>query len=77
VSGEASEAGDMRATRSGGLMQTEELERHWYWRDSQLNVAAYPTEEPADPEVGAAWFSSATNCLYIWDGVEWICVPLD
>ena len=43
----------------------------------QVNVAAYPTEEPAEPEIGAAWFNSATNCLYIWDGVEWICVPLD
>ena len=58
-------------------MQTEELEVRWHWRELQLDLACHPTEEPDEPEIGMGWFNAALNCLCIWDGVEWICVPLD
>jgi hypothetical protein len=62
-------------------MQTELLEEvktHWYWRDLQIEIAMeFPTEEPTDPEDGVEWYDPQTCCLCIWDGLEWMCVPLD
>ena len=59
---------------------TEQEERLavWYWADVQIDVRAeFPTEEPADPEIGAGWYDPTTCCLCLWDGFQWVCVPQD
>ena len=53
-------------------------ERLWHWRECQEE---FPTvwlrHEPPEPTPGQGWFDGESNCLYIWDGVRWICVPAD
>jgi hypothetical protein len=53
----------------------------WHWRDCQEHPlalkASWPREEPRDPKVGEGWYHVETDCLYIRDGVEWLCVPED
>jgi hypothetical protein len=59
-------------------VQVEERQARWHWRDIQLDALVdFPTEEPAQPEIGCAWYDAAEHCLCIWDGIEWVCVPLD
>jgi hypothetical protein len=59
-------------------MQLEERPIHWHWREIQIDaVAEYPTEEPEEPELGCGWYDPVEHCLCIWDGIEWMCVPLD
>jgi hypothetical protein len=56
----------------------EEREVRIHWRDLQLEpLHAYPTRQPARPRVGDRWYNPDTNCLCIWDGIEWEAVPLD
>lgn len=50
----------------------------WYWSDVQLDdLASFPTQAPERPEVGAGWYDPEEECLYVWDGAEWVTVPLD
>jgi hypothetical protein len=39
--------------------------------------ASCPRVEPKNPQVGEGWFDEESDCLYVWDGVEWVCVPGD
>lgn len=57
---------------------TAEMELRWSWRDSQEgNEARFPKERPAEPEVGAGWFDEANRSFCVWDGRQWVCIPLD
>jgi hypothetical protein len=58
--------------------QQEERQILWYWRDIQVeDIFEYPTEEPAEPQFGERWYDPDGHCLCIWDGIEWVSVPLD
>jgi hypothetical protein len=60
------------------MQQLEERPVRWYWRDLQIDLTVeFPTEEPAEPEIGAGWYNQQSYCLCIWDGHDWVCVPLD
>lgn len=53
----------------------------WHWRDCQNCrlelMQIWPREEPAAPQVGQGWYDEQESCLYVWDGDEWVTVPLD
>jgi len=53
----------------------------WHWRNCQARhmelKASCPREEPQNPETGDGWYDEASDCLYVWDGMEWVCVPGD
>jgi hypothetical protein len=53
----------------------------WHWRNCQERQmelkASWPREEPVHPTTGEGWYDEISDCLYVWDGVEWICVPND
>jgi hypothetical protein len=58
--------------------QPEERNLQWHWRDAELDdFSQYPAEEPAEPKVGTIWLNPDLNCLYVWDGIEWVAMPLD
>jgi hypothetical protein len=58
--------------------QFEKWQARWHWRDLQVDVnRRFPTEEPAEPRTGTGWYNPAIERLYVWDGGEWVCVPLD
>jgi hypothetical protein len=53
-------------------------EVRWHWRELQVeNIHEYPTREPREPQVGERWYDQSAHCLCIWDGIEWVTVPLD
>jgi hypothetical protein len=55
-----------------------EKELRWRWWDSQEEIRRhYPKERPANPEVGAGWFDEAAACFCVWDGREWVSLPVD
>jgi hypothetical protein len=59
-------------------MQLQERQMEWYWRECQLGkLTQLPTEEPQNPEAGAAWYDPHEHCVCIWDGMEWMAIPLD
>lgn len=50
----------------------------WNWRECQVEaIGTWRRHPPAQPQPGQGWFDEDSNCLYIWDGVEWVCVPAD
>lgn len=53
----------------------------WHWRNCQSRQmelkASCPRVEPQNPQNGDVWYEEASNCLYVWDGLEWVCVPGD
>jgi hypothetical protein len=53
----------------------------WHWRECQgcqIDLKeSWPREEPSNPKVGQGWYDERTDCLYVWDGMEWICAPED
>jgi len=50
----------------------------WHWRDCQEEMAAsWRRNPPVAPRTGQGWYDERSNCLYIWDGIEWVCVPAD
>jgi hypothetical protein len=52
--------------------------RTWHWRECQEPQAgAAAKEPPREPALGQGWFDHRSGCMYIWDGVEWVCVPTD
>jgi hypothetical protein len=53
-------------------------ELRWHWRDSQEEIRTrFPKERPAQPELGAGWFDEANRCFCVWDGRQWVGVPMD
>ena len=63
--------------RENGLPTGPE-ERRWHWRDSQEDLQArFPRERPAEPTTGSGWWDEASGCLCVWDGRQWVSVPLD
>ena len=53
-------------------------ERNWHWRECQEeNVAVWPNEEPSEPKPGQGWYDASSDCLYMWNGIRWVCVPND
>lgn len=56
-------------------------DRIWHWADCQECrddlIRRWPVEEPSEPEVGQGWYDEDADCLNVWDGVEWVCVPTD
>jgi hypothetical protein len=59
-------------------IQTAQHELRWHWWDSQEEIQArYPRERPPNPEVGAGWFNEATASFCVWDGREWVLLPVD
>ena len=60
------------------MVTREEHVVHWHWDEVQLEEpSTFPTEEPQNPEIGAGWHDPETDCLCVWDGVEWVCMPMD
>ncbi len=56
----------------------EERQAHWHWRESQVEkTVRYPTHEPARPKIGERRYDPTSQCLCIWDGLEWVVVPSD
>lgn len=52
--------------------------RVWNWRETQVEaVGTWRRHAPTEPETGQGWYDEESNCLYIWDGMEWVCVPAD
>lgn len=53
----------------------------WHWRNCQSRQmelkATCPREEPRNPQPGEGWYDEESDCLCVWDGVEWVCVPGD
>jgi hypothetical protein len=50
----------------------------WHWRDSQEDIhSRYPKERPSEPEVGAGWYDEAHGNFCVWDGRQWVCIPVD
>lgn len=53
----------------------------WHWEECQGRAlemkSAWPREEPQNPQLGQGWFDEETDCLYVWDGQEWVCLPTD
>ena len=68
------------AARSGVLHRNMHRET-WRWEECQRPVqemkTAWPREEPQNPRLGQGWFDEEADCLYIWDGMEWVCLPTD
>jgi hypothetical protein len=67
--------------RRGGEM-AQRLQRRaigsWHWRECQeQKTVGAAKEPPREPTLGQGWFDARSNCMYIWDGVEWVCVPTD
>ena len=63
--------------RENDLPATQK-ELRWHWRDSQEEIQArFPKERPAEPEVGAGWFDETNRSFCVWDGRQWVCIPLD
>jgi hypothetical protein len=59
-------------------LPTASNDRRWNWRDSQEEVQVrFPKERPAEPEIGAGWWDEASQSLCVWDGRQWVCVPVD
>jgi hypothetical protein len=53
-------------------------ETEWHWRDSQVDApTCFPKERPAEPLVGSGWWDETSRCLCVWDGRQWVAVPLD
>lgn len=53
-------------------------QRSWHWRECQDDLtAAWMYDKPREPAMGQGWFDPRTNCLHIWNGWEWVCVPAD
>ena len=64
-------------SRENGL-PTASKEQPWHWRDSQEDITMrFPKEPPAEPEIGSGWWDEAHRCLCVWDGRQWVSVPLD
>jgi hypothetical protein len=58
--------------------KVEPREIRWHWDEVQVgDLSAFPTEEPQEPERGAGWYDLETKSLQMWDGVQWVCVPMD
>ncbi len=58
--------------------EVEEPRPRCHWRELQLDISVYyPTEAPAEPKVGQGGYDPMHRCLCIWDGMEWMPVPLD
>lgn len=53
----------------------------WHWEECQDQTAEmkrfWPGREPEEPEVGQGWYDESSDCLYVWDGREWACLPTD
>ncbi len=59
-------------------VEQEEQTDRWHWRDLQLeDDTGLTTEEPTDPQIGDRWYDRQSHSLCIWDGIEWVAVPLD
>ncbi len=53
-------------------------ELRWHWWDSQEEIRVrYPKERPSDPKVGAGWFDEANGYFCVWDGRQWVSLPVD
>ena len=44
------------------------------WEEIQVR---FPRERPAEPVIGAGWWDEANHSLCVWDGRQWVCVPVD
>lgn len=68
-----------RATVGAGRTEPERPREVWHWQQAQIAtlLAVAPREEPPNPEIGQTWYDAETNCLYVWDGAEWVCVAAD
>jgi hypothetical protein len=63
--------------RANGLPATKD-ERLWHWRDSQEDILAkFPKQPPAEPQTGCGWWDETHHSLCVWDGRQWVCVPMD
>jgi hypothetical protein len=63
--------------RENGLPTTQD-ELRWHWRDSQEEIRArYPRERPTQPVIGAGWLDEANGSLHVWDGRQWVSIPVD
>lgn len=53
----------------------------WHWEECQGQVSelklGYPQQEPESPYIGQGWYDEETDCVYVWDGWEWVCLPYD
>ncbi len=53
----------------------------WGWQECQTRGQemkhCFPRDEPQNPTVGQGWYDEETECLYLWDGCEWVCTPMD
>ena len=53
----------------------------WHWRETQGRreelVTFWGRHEPSDPEIGEGWYDEESDCMYVWDGHEWVCAPND
>ncbi len=62
----------------GNKLPTAQNELRWHWRDSQEEIQSrFPKERPSEPEVGAGWFDEANHNFCVWDGRQWVCIPVD
>lgn len=59
-------------------LPTTQEELRWHWRDSQEDILArFPRERPIEPNVGTGWFDESNGSLCVWDGRQWVCIPVD
>jgi hypothetical protein len=50
----------------------------WHWRVSQADIRVrYSKKRPLNPKVGDGWFNEATATLCVWDGRQWVSLPVD
>ena len=56
-------------------------QRIWHWRECQdcrdQMIGTWQRQAPREPEGGQGRVSEQDNCLFVWDGEEWVCVPSD
>jgi hypothetical protein len=63
--------------RENGL-PTRRGEPRWHWQDSQEDLRVrFPKERPVEPEIGSGWHDEASGSFCVWDGRQWVCVPVD
>ncbi|HEU4754955.1 MAG TPA: hypothetical protein VFU47_17745 [Armatimonadota bacterium] len=59
-------------------VQSSPEKQAWYWEEIQIGtLQVHRGEPPASPEVGQGWYDEETECLYVWDGAEWVCMAAD
>jgi hypothetical protein len=49
----------------------------WRWNECQERTYQWQSEEPQTPRLGQGFQDPRTNCVYVWNGSEWVCVPAD